>query len=227
VDPTDLIPPVTGGVQPVADAAAVALVPDDPATVQLPSFDPVSPIGIVPPGAGASEASGGYVAPSVDDSWLPHLSVPFSLAGDEARLITTISFVVGTLALSARAARGAGEIAAPAQVIFTNARLIPCYAGDAVHRATATAVKPVRHASDRIGKSVDAVQSASRALAEPVRHGFASVTRGEERLIRRTQVDGASDTRLLMQIGALLGAVYIVFLTAWLWTTRTRLERRH
>jgi hypothetical protein len=29
-----------------------------------------------------------------------------------------------------------------------------------------------------------------------------------------------------MQMGALLGAVYIVFLTAWFWATRTRLERR-
>jgi hypothetical protein len=38
--------------------------------------------------------------------------------------------------------------------------------------------------------------------------------------------DGADDTRLAMQIGMLLGIVYLAFLTVWFWATRLRWNPR-
>jgi hypothetical protein len=45
---------------------------------------------------------------------------------------------------------------------------------------------------------------------------------------RLTDDDGedARDGRFLMQMGMLLGMVYVAFLTAWLWATRLRPGRR-
>jgi hypothetical protein len=50
--------------------------------------------------------------------------------------------------------------------------------------------------------------------------GFGRVTReaaGEA-------ADGLSDTRLVVQVGMLLGVVYLAFLSVWFWATRARVR---
>ena len=37
--------------------------------------------------------------------------------------------------------------------------------------------------------------------------------------------DGLSDSRLVVQVGMLLGVVYLTFLSVWFWATRARTAR--
>jgi hypothetical protein len=79
----------------------------------------------------------------------------------------------------------------------------------------------------KLGRAGVASASAVKAavapdqLAQAVRDGF---LRGAGR--QGTEDDGMSDTRLLMQLGMLLGTVYLAFLTVWFWATRLRWNPR-
>ena len=53
---------------------------------------------------------------------------------------------------------------------------------------------------------------------DPIRNGFTDVV-GD---VRDEAEDGLSDSRLMTQIGMLLGFVYLAFLTVWFWATRGR-----
>ena len=55
-----------------------------------------------------------------------------------------------------------------------------------------------------------------------IRDGFEQVVarNGDE------DAEGLRDARLLMQIGIVLGTVYLAFLTVWFWATRMRATPR-
>jgi hypothetical protein len=67
--------------------------------------------------------------------------------------------------------------------------------------------------------SAGAVKGITEDFAKDIRDGF-------HRGVTGSTDDGASDTRLLMQMGMLLGAVYLAFLTVWYWATRVRWNPR-
>jgi hypothetical protein len=67
--------------------------------------------------------------------------------------------------------------------------------------------------------SAGAVKGVAEDIANDIRDGFLRGVSGSED-------DGASDTRLLMQIGMLLGSAYLAFLTVWFWATRLRWNPR-
>jgi hypothetical protein len=68
--------------------------------------------------------------------------------------------------------------------------------------------------------SAGAVKGIAEDVANDIRDGFLRGATGS------ADDDGASDTRLLMQIGMLLGTVYLAFLTVWFWATRLRWNPR-
>ena len=91
-------------------------------------------------------------------------------------------------------------------------RLIPCYVGaSAQHVATSAS-----DAAERVGDKVRV------AIPSAIADGFDQAVRG-----RREDDDGSglADSRLLVQIGMLLGFVYVAFLTVWFWATRLRWPR--
>ncbi len=55
-------------------------------------------------------------------------------------------------------------------------------------------------------------------MIDSFRDGFEEAIRGVPQEIE----DGLSDSRLMTQIGMLLGFVYLGFLTVWFWATRGR-----
>jgi hypothetical protein len=239
VDPA-VAPFVDPAVAPVVDPV-VAPVGDLVAPVRDPllgAAGPVADVGSAFPGVAAPSMAGAQVPDPIlpsptDSSWLPDIDTSIVLGADELRLATTLAFVFGSLALSAKLASRAGECAAPAQIMFTNMRLIPCTIGDTLRRSSAVATESVQGAFERAGarrsspggpaSRTSLGGAASRTFFEPIQKGFASATHTGGKL---AHVDGGADSRLLMQLGVLLGMVYTAFLTFWFWATRTRLERR-
>jgi hypothetical protein len=59
------------------------------------------------------------------------------------------------------------------------------------------------------------VLPATETVTGPIREGFDRVRRG-------TVSYGGGDSRLLMQVGVVLGTLYLAFLTVWFWATRLR-----
>jgi hypothetical protein len=132
------------------------------------------------------------------------------------------------------------------RMAFTNVRLLPCIARAGVERqiemltlaiargggtpAPAVATTSIGGADGGSGTRASSGHGHARAataagavdtiakLFEPVRDGFEQVVRDAA----DEAADGLSDSRLMTQIGMLLGFVYLGFLTVWFWATRIR-----
>jgi hypothetical protein len=111
-----------------------------------------------------------------------------------------------------------------------NLRLIPlhCVVGGSITRYASMATAG---ATTGLGGGVRAAAAGPVAAVDELAHLFRDgFMRGADRPERGeptgTGDDGASDTRLAMQIGMLLGAVYLAFLTIWFWATRLRWNPR-
>jgi len=117
---------------------------------------------------------------------------------------------------------------ANARVVFSNVRLIPCLVGSGVERATSGfmnavtdqasgAVSAARSvAADRASRSGGAVEAAP--FVQQSGDGF---RRAVERHDGNSE-DGIGDTRLMIQLGFLVGFIYVAFLATWFWATRLR-----
>jgi hypothetical protein len=128
---------------------------------------------------------------------------------------------VGIATLTATAI-GRGICSPNASLLFTNVRLLPCYASattqhmvsttaSATSRVTAFGQRDVRAAVPLLGGSLEKVaEGIDRVLERP----------------REEAADGLTDSRLLVQIGIALGFVYLAFLTIWFWATRLRWNPR-
>ena len=114
-----------------------------------------------------------------------------------------------------------------AAVMFTNVRLVPCLVGSAVERSAMVGTQAVsRFGTGDRGEGDNrkraAVPVIVGTIVDPIRDGFERVVaRG-----RAEDAEGLRDARLLMQLGIVLGTVYIAFLTVWFWATRVRLKPR-
>ena len=124
------------------------------------------------------------------------------------------------LILSALAAVGATAV--KARFFLANTPPIPltCAVGEAsryMSALTSGATSFGNEARMGAGRAVEKAESTVEELAQVVRDGF---LRGAG--LHDESDDQASDTRLLMQLGMVLGTIYLAFLTVWFWATRLR-----
>ena len=166
---------------------------------------PVEMPNVVDQSADTTDAVAAASLVPVDDSASDSL-LPLLEQGEAVSIISA----VGVVAVSAGAVRA---VCSPSTSIgFTNVRLIPCYVGASAHHVAATA----SDAAERVGDKVRV------AIPSAIADGFDQAVQG-----RRENDDGSglADSRLLVQIGMLLGFVYLAFLTVWFWATRLRWPR--
>jgi hypothetical protein len=112
---------------------------------------------------------------------------------------------------------------ANAEFFLANARQIPAMCGSVGRQVSAAAAGSARLAAFGADAVVDGVRAKAEDFTEAVSEGF---RRQVDRGTSGTDDDGAGDIRLLMQIGMLLGAAYVAFLTVWFWATRLRWSPR-
>jgi hypothetical protein len=210
----------------IADAALASVPP--PAQAVVESAPAVGPPFDMPSAGPAPAPDPAALSPVHDDPGLNALA-EYSPA---IRLVVSaaiISSVVG-----ARAAAGGSEGAR--RLAFTNARLVPCLVKASVERHLETVSAAVARGGDAAasvlrredGGSVGVdVQTRIARLLEQVSDGFHDVVTQLPRDPHDGEsADGLSDSRLMTQIGMLLGFVYLGFLTIWFWATRRHQEGR-
>jgi hypothetical protein len=122
---------------------------------------------------------------------------------------------------------------------FTNVRLLPCLVKDGAgrqltaltealapaaapaHAAISAGASPAFGVADASGTKAEHEQGSLRRVLGELSEGFGRATReaGEA-------ADGLNDSRLAVQLGMLLGVVYLAFLSVWFWATRVRWNQR-
>ena len=126
-----------------------------------------------------------------------------------------------------------GGLSPAASIAFTNVRLIPCIASDAVQRivpsfggGTGSGTSGTSHQANGTshrGRVVPSGRQSGGGMIDVIREGF-------DRSVGRVgpDEDGESlrDSRMLAQLGMVLGIVYLSFLTVWFWATRLRWNPR-
>ena len=118
-----------------------------------------------------------------------------------------------------------GGYSPSASMVFTNVRLIPCIVADTVHRMVPAVTGATGGTSAATGSSKPTTERsrAGSGLIDDIREGF---DRGARRVVPDDDGDGLRDSRLLTQLGIVLGLVYVAFLTVWFWATRMRWNPR-
>jgi hypothetical protein len=226
IAPLPFVPPIGNEPIGVGEPGAVAMAPSPmvPPGSESPPVPTVDPVPAVPdPGGAGLDASDVFgtgepaIANVLDDLFVDGLAgaLPVAVAVGAASL-TAVSIVRGVCSPGAA-------------VMFTNVRLVPCLVGSVVER-TATvgsqAVSSLGSGGTNPGKATagkrPAVPAIVETIVDPIRDGF-------ERVVSRPAAEEAErlrDARLLMQIGIVLGTIYLAFLTVWFWATRVRLKPR-
>jgi hypothetical protein len=152
-----------------------------------------------------------------------------------------VSAAVLTAAVAAILGPRAGGSGTDLSMAFTNVRLLPCVVKEGLARqirmlieagATAGGTGPAAHATAAAdlgsGSGVLAISAEAEHPSEPagrIRDAFAAVRDGFAQATGEVGDDvgeGLQDSRLMMQIGMLLGCVYVAFLSIWFWATRLR-----
>jgi hypothetical protein len=222
----------TGTVAPLADAGSVPLAAA--ASVEggeqplegLPSLGGVASStvdagGSLPSNGGAAASAGTTPTPAAPPDAVISLGAappdPFRIGLSEILPVVGSAGVaaLGTAAVVRVICSPGGPI-----VFFQNVRLVPCYVGATVQQSTATASS----VANRLSGSGRTVKSGTGGSA------IGSIRDGFQRAVRppssRIDGDGSVDSRLLAQIGIVLGTVYLAFLTLWFWATRLRWNPR-
>jgi hypothetical protein len=189
-----------------------------------------------PPISGADGSSLPVAPPGVDsDSVLGVVAH----VGQDTRLVAAAAIM--TFAAASVIGPRAGGSGADARMAFTNVRLLPCLLKEsagrqltAITQGLAPAAAPASAAlSEGAAAGSSTIRDATTVKAEHA-EGFvprivSELTEGFGRATREA-TDGAahglSDTRLVVQVGMLLGIVYLAFLSVWFWATRARTGMR-
>jgi len=138
------------------------------------------------------------------------------IAVDLSQTLPVLGAVGIAAATAVVIARGLSAPSTP--LVFTNVRLIPCIASATAQHVTATTAA----ASSHVGSTV------TRVIPPIVGGTVGSIADGFDRAVqgpRDESGDGLTDSRLLVQLGMLLGFAYLAFLTVWFWATRLRWPR--
>ena len=164
----------------------------------------------------------------VEPAWLPDF-IPIDESAIESVVLDLSEAlpVVGAVGIAAVTTgvivRGLSSPSTP--MVFTNARLIPCYAGATARHVVATSATATSH----IGRATTSRVEATVSRIPPIVGGaLGGISDGFERVVQDPRRDGEeslSDSKLLVQIGMLLGFAYLAFLTVWFWATRIRWRR--
>jgi hypothetical protein len=154
-------------------------------------------------------------------------------------MVTAAAAVTGVAVITAKSA--ASCAGGESRLIMTNVRLIPCLVkskaidGPAIalsgmRTGAAYATSLVSSGGATVGEHLSRAVTAARhgttsAIVGPFREGFRQILEprpgdGEE------EADALSDGRLMIQIGMLVGLVYVGFLCLWFWLTRLRWNLR-
>jgi hypothetical protein len=181
---------------------------------------PIDPIAAVEPFTGTVEPVVGTVEPlptGAGDDGGPMWTFPLD------GLATGMPGAEEALIISALAAAGAAAL--HARYFLANVPPIPltCIVGESAVRymSALTSTVSVDRAATATASVAGRVGTAATEIGSTVRDGF---LRGAGRV--EDAGDEAIDTRLLMQVGMVLGTVYIAFLTVWFWATRLRWSPR-
>jgi hypothetical protein len=226
--PFDAAPPPFGLVG-AADGSAAATADPVPAVPDLGL--PAAPVGPSVPDAATMEPL------SPVDSALAAIA---EVAPDARVLVSAALLAFAGAALIGPRVGGSG---ADLSMAFTNVRLLPCVIKANLERYVsmlAEAVAAQGPAAAAGGSQVSALAESARSAGRAKAHEAAtlpdrvlgvfdsavgSLRDGFQQTIRDAPEeieDGLSDSRLMVQIGALLGFVYLGFLTVWFWATRRR-----
>ena len=156
---------------------------------------------------------------------LPFHSPGVIPGGDEVLIATAAAITVASVAIAVRP-----STVATAEFFLANVRQIPAVCGgvrEGVNRQISAAAAGSAHLVGLAAGAPDRAAAALDDVSKAVRDGFSRGLEGAA-LGGDTDAtdDGERDIRLLMQIGMLLGAVYVAFLTVWFWATRLRWSPR-
>jgi hypothetical protein len=218
--------------QAVLDGAAAR--PDGAAAFMdlTPSIEPVgAPLSAVPIPGETPGMDPAALAPAQDGSLLDALA-EYSPAARVLVSAAVISSLIGAQAAS-------GGTGGARRIAFTNARLVPCLVKASLERQIETlslavtrgggAAAAALHGGGGSGGGIAGGhdQPTVERLFEQVSQGFHDVVSDLPRELRDGgPADGFTDSRLMTQIGMLLGFVYLGFLTVWFWATRRSQEGR-
>ena len=156
-----------------------------------------------------------------------------------------VSAAVLAVAAAAMVGPRAGGSGTDVSMVFTNVRLLPCVVKDSLARhvemlttasgaggasggsgvTTAAGAANLLSATDTRGAAAEGTAGAAERAHDALQNALESLRDGFERTIVDEQDDGGEafhDSRLMMQIGMMLGFVYLGFLSVWFWATRVR-----
>ncbi|HEX5859204.1 MAG TPA: hypothetical protein VFY91_13960, partial [Microbacterium sp.] len=162
----------------------------------------------------------------------------------DARVL--VSAAVLAMAAAAIIGPRAGGSGTDVSMAFTNVRLLPCLVKESLARhvemlteaaaARGSGASAASQAAEMLGAASGtrgAAAEGTPGMPERAQHAFQSALEsfrdGFEQAIvdERDDVgEGLRDSRLMLQIGMLLGFVYVGFLSVWFWATRARGESR-
>jgi hypothetical protein len=183
----------------------------------LPESTTLAPPGIVEGGQPLPGDDGGLFA------GFPFTGHEILSGADEALMVSAAVATIAGLAIAIRP-----STAANAQFFLANVRQIPAVCGGlqvTANRGLAAVAAGTAQVADVAGsapgRAIATVENYSNAVREGFNRGAGGAVLGSG-----SGDDGARDIRLLMQIGMLLGAAYLAFLTVWFWATRLRWSPR-
>jgi hypothetical protein len=187
---------------------------------QLPGIAPVLPSDL--PFGGVETATPVTVAPAADTMPVGG-AIPAPIFSWPQIDPNELLPVVGIAATALSAAVIVRSVCAPSpSLLFTNVRLLPCIVNATVQQTTAAASSVFSRAEG--GSSGISEKGHDESILVPFKHGFEQAVRHAP---RHPIDDETWDSRLLAQIGIVLGTVYLAFLTVWFWATRLRWNPRY
>jgi len=122
--------------------------------------------------------------------------------------------VLGLAGVATVMAIGRGICTPNASLLFTNVRLLPCYATATTHSVVSSTVA-----------RVTPTQESDPRVVPSIRGSLGKVAEGIDRVIDRSAREGTATptgSNLLVRVGTVLGLIYVGFLTVWFWVTRLR-----
>jgi hypothetical protein len=219
VDAATAAAPVAGPRQAVRDAV---LSGPDGATAATghtaAAADPLLASSPAPQGSGAASAA---IDPALAAHVAPHDSVLNAVAeiSPAVRVVASAAIVSSVVGASA----AAGEKGGMRRLAFVNARLIPClFKASVEQQLEAISSTLSRGGLGGAPANLDASSRVQRVLGE-VSEGFRDAVDGRpDVVVDGDGGDGIKDSRLMTQVGMLIGLVYVGFLSLWFWVTRRR-----